>query len=287
MIGSVLALLGGTLWGVNGTVSKILMDDYQCSPLWIACVRQLAAGVIFVVCAAATTPRQLAGAVKDRGSWPSFLLNALVCVFFVQVAYLQSINATNSGTATVLQSLNLLLLLLYTCVRGRRLPQRREAAGVALAFVGVVLIATGGNLSSLSLPVDGLAWGMLNALVTAAFAVMPLKLMARWGGMTANGIMFLISGAAMLPFVRPWQNMPPLDAAGWGLMAFTVVGGTFGAFWLFLTGSMKAGPMRATMLGTSEPVMATVSAVLWTSAVFTPTDLTGFALIILMVFLVR
>lgn len=287
LIGSVLTLLGGALWGVNGTVSKILMDAYGLSPEWIACVRQLAAGAIFLACAAAATPRLLAGAVRDRRSWPGFLSSALVCVLLVQVAYLNSINATNSGTATVLQALNLLFVLLYTCVRSRRGPHARETVGVALALIGVMLIATGGNLGTLSLPAAGLAWGLVNALSTAALPIMPLKLIDRWGAFTVNGIMFVASGLAMLPFVRPWSSVPPLDAAGWGLIAFTVVGGTFGAFWLFLVGSAKAGPMRATMLGTVEPVMATVSAVWWTAAVFTPTDLTGFALIIVMVFLIR
>ncbi|NMM99507.1 EamA-like transporter family [Bifidobacterium sp. DSM 109958] len=287
LVGSVLTLLGGALWGVNGTVSKILMESYQASPEWIACVRQLAAGVLFLVCAAVATPRQLAGAVRDRPSWPSFVGNAVVCVLFVQVAYLNSIDATNSGTATVLQALNLLFVLAYTCIHARRGPVMREGVGVALAFVGVALIATGGDPRSLSLPAAGLMWGMLNAASTAALAVTPLRLIDRWGSFATNGIMFVLSGLAMTPFVRPWNEVPPLDAAGWGLMAFTVLGGTFGAFWLFLVGSLKAGPMRATMLGTIEPVMATVSAVLFTGTVFTPVDLTGFALIIAMVFLVR
>ena len=47
------------------------------------------------------------------------------------------------------------------------------------------------------------------------------------------------------------------------------------------------GAVRATMLGTSEPVMATITAVAWAGETFTFTDLTGFAMIIIMVFLVR
>jgi drug/metabolite transporter (DMT)-like permease len=39
------------------------------------------------------------------------------------------------------------------------------------------------------------------------------------------------------------------------------------------------------MLGTSEPVMATISSVVWLGAVFTPMDLLGFLMIIVMVFL--
>ncbi len=46
IIGIAMTLCGGVLWGVNATVSKILMGTYHASPLWIACVRKLAAGVL-------------------------------------------------------------------------------------------------------------------------------------------------------------------------------------------------------------------------------------------------
>jgi len=287
IIGIAMTLLGGVLWGMNATVSKLLMADYHVSPLWIACVRELGAGAIFVICSAVMTPKQLVGIVRDRKSYPRLLAIALICVLLVQVSYLFAIDWTNSGTATVLQSLNLLFVLGFVCIRGRRLPGRREAVGVALAFVGTVLIATGGNLSTLKLPLIGLIWGLVDAASTAAMSIMPTKLIAKWGNFTVNGIAFLISGIVLLPVVRPWATAPQLDWAGIGLMTFTVVGGTFGAFWLFMAGVMRVGSMRATMLGTSEPVMATVSAVAWTGEVFTSTDLAGFAMILIMVFLVR
>ena len=287
IIGIAMTLRGGVLWGMNATVSKLLMADYHVSPLWIACVRELGAGAIFVICSAVMTPKQFVGIVRDRKSYPRLLAIALICVLLVQVSYLFAIDWTNSGTATVLQSLNLLFVLGFVCIRGRRLPGRREAVGVALAFVGTVLIATGGNLSTLKLPLIGLIWGLVDAASTAAMSIMPTKLIAKWGNFTVNGIAFLISGIVLLPVVRPWVTAPQLDWAGIGLMTFTVVGGTFGAFWLFMAGVMRVGSMRATMLGTSEPVMATVSAVAWTGEVFTSTDLAGFAMILIMVFLVR
>ena len=287
LVGIAMTLCGGVLWGINATVSKILMGTYHASPLWLACVRELAGGALFLACSAVVTPKLFAGVWKDRKSYPWMLTTAAICVLLVQVAYLESIDWTNSGTATVLQSLNLLFVLGYVCLRGRRLPGKRETIGVALAFVGTALIATGGDFTTLKLPLIGLAWGLMNALSTAAMSILPVGLMAKWGNFTVNGITFMLSGLVLLPFVRPWATAPHLDWAGVGLMVFTVVGGTFGAFWLYMTGVMRVGSMRATMLGTSEPVMATVSAVAWTGAVFEPTDLVGFVMILVMVFLVR
>lgn len=287
LVGIAMTLCGGVLWGVNATVSKILMGTYHASPIWIACVRELAAGVLFLTCSAIMTPKPLSGMLRDRASYPRILSTAIVCVLLVQVAYLESINWTNSGTATVLQSLNLLFVLAFVCLRGRRFPGMREGVGVALAFAGTVLIATGGDVTTLKLPLAGLAWGVVNAFSTAAMSIVPVKLIERWGNFTVNGVAFLISGLVLLPFVKPWASAPYLDWVGIGLMVFTVIGGTFGAFWLYMAGVMRVGAMRATMLGTSEPVMATISAVACTGAVFEPTDLVGFVMILVMVFLVR
>ena len=171
IIGIAMTLCGGVLWGVNATVSKILMGTYHASPLWIACVRELAAGVLFLTCSAIMTPKLLTGALRDRKSYPRLLATAIICVLLVQVAYLESINWTNSGTATVLQSLNLLFVLGVVCLRGRRLPGVREGIGVALAFAGTVLIATGGDFTTLKLPLVGLIWGAINAASTVGHGV--------------------------------------------------------------------------------------------------------------------
>lgn len=84
-----------------------------------ACVRELAAGVLFLTCSAIMTPKLLTGALRDGKSYPRLLATAIICVLLVQVAYLESIDWTNSGTATVLQSLNLLFVLgSYACAGG-------------------------------------------------------------------------------------------------------------------------------------------------------------------------
>ena len=111
------------------------------------------------------------------------------------------------------------------------------------------------------------------------------RLIERWGNFTVNGLAFLISGIVLSAFVRPWAHMPALDAMGWTLVVLSIVFGTFGAYALYLQGVKEVGSMRGAMLGTSEPVMATVSSVVLLGAVFSPGDLLGFAMIIAMVFL--
>ena len=84
---------------------------------------------------------------------------------------------------------------------------------------------------------------------------------------------------------RPWEHMPQFDAPAVALLVFMVVVGTFGAYALYLQGVKDAGSMRASLLGTIEPLTATVTSVLWLGTSFSAADLAGFALVLAMVYL--
>lgn len=157
--GIVATLVGGTFWGLNGTVSKWLMDTYAIDPLWLVCVRELTACWLFLAAAAVTARgrEQLAGVWRSPRDLLAILGVSLGAILFSQVAYLEAIDWTNSATATIMQSLGMVLVMGYVCVKMRRRPRRREALGVALALAGTYLVATGGNPAQLSLPAEGLA----------------------------------------------------------------------------------------------------------------------------------
>lgn len=280
-------LVGGVLWGLNGTVSKWLMDAYAMDPVWIACVRQLTACWLFL--GAAALSRQGRGQLREVWGSPRALLTLLgvgvSSVLFTQVAYLEAISWTNSATATVMQSLGMAMVLAYVCVRAARPPRRREVVGLAFALVGTYLVATGGRPGQLSLPVEGLAWGLACATAAALLSIVPAGPMRRWGNFTVNGVAFLFSGVVLSLVYRPWEHMPALDATAVAVLALCVVAGTFGAYALYLQGVRDAGSLRASLLGTIEPVTATVATVLWLGTSFSLADLVGFALIIAMVFL--
>lgn len=285
--GMAATLVGGLFWGLNGTASKWLMDTYAIDPLWLVCVRELTACWLFLA-AAAVTPQgraQLRGVARSPRDLLSILGVSLGAVLFSQVSYLEAINFTNSATATILQSLGMGMVLVYVCVVRRRAPRRREVAGLALALAGTFLVATGGNPAQLSLPAAGLFWGLMCAAASACLSILPAKPMAKWGNFTVNGLAFLVSGLIISAVYRPWEHMPSLDAAGLAMIAACVVVGTFGAYALYLQGVHDAGSLRASLLGTIEPLSATVATVAWLGTSFTPADIAGFAMILAMVYL--
>ena len=80
-----------------------------------------------------------------------------------QLTYLEAIDATNAGTATVLQYLCPIGVLAYSCVKDRVAPTVSEIISMFLAIAGTFLIATHGQLNQLAITPKGLAWGLVSA----------------------------------------------------------------------------------------------------------------------------
>ena len=87
LVGMALVLIGGAMWGGNATVSKLLMSNYSVDPLWLACIREFFAGLLFLIAGGIMSPNKLVGAAKDVPSYPKYLALALCCVLVGQVSY--------------------------------------------------------------------------------------------------------------------------------------------------------------------------------------------------------
>ena len=285
IMGVAATLAGGTFWGFSGTCASFLFDNYQVDTLWLTCARQICSGLLFLIPILAfdrvrfiklwRTPRDLA----------ILLVFTLGGVLLNQFGYLMAVRLTNAGTATVLQCLQLVIIMVYACLRTRRAPRRRELAGVALALAGTYLIATGGNPANLAIPAEGLVIGLVAAVGAACMSIIPAGLLGRYGSSIVTGSGMLISGLVSSAFIQPWTNMPAFDAMGWGAFAVLAFVGSFLAYFLYMQGVRDIGSMRASLIGTVEPISATVTSALLLGTFFAPTDLAGFALIIAMVFL--
>ena len=284
-LGMLVTLVGGSFWGLSGTAASYLFDHYQVDTLWLMSVRQISAGVLFLITALVldrkrlikvwTTPRDLRTLIAF--TFFGFMLN--------QLFYLLAVRLTNAGTATVLQCLQLIIIMAVTCLRMHRNPRRRELIGLVLALAGTFLIATGGDPTRLSIPPEGLAVGLMCAVGAAGMALLPARILPKYGSTVVTGSAMLTCGVTSCALAQPWAHMPQLGADGWVALAVLIVIGSFLAFMLYMQGVKEIGGMRASLLGTVEPISATVTSALMLGTVFLPTDLVGFALIIAMVFL--
>ena len=164
LIGVLVTFLGGAFWGFSGTAASALFDVYHVDTMWLMSVRQLLAGALFMIVILLFDRKRFV----QLWTTPEHRRTQLIFTFFGLLAnqffYLSAVRLTNAGTATVLQCLQLVIIMAYTCITGHRRPRKRELAGLVMALAGTVLISTGGDLSRLSIPPLGLAMGLLTAL---------------------------------------------------------------------------------------------------------------------------
>ena len=290
--GVVAALVGGAMWGFSGTCAQYLYQHYEIDPLFITWVRMLGSGILFLILLAFSQRGKLRAIAGDRRELGRLALFGIAGLFLCQFTYTTSVNATNAGTATVLQSLNTVFILAATCLMMRRAPRAMELGGLAFALVATWLIATKGNLTALMIPPAGLAWGLINAASCTFYIMYPKHLFARWGSLPVTGIGMLIGGIAA---VAIWglgglwgaaPVVPELGLDGVLVLAAIVVVGTLAAFGLYLHGVSIVGSVKGGLLGTTEPASAMVFAALWLGTMFTWADWIGLVLMVAMIFLV-
>lgn len=298
--GIAITLAGASLWGFSGACTQYLFANYQIDSMFITVFRMLASGLIFLAVLCITQRDQLKAIFHDRDSLRQLAFLGAVGLFLSQVTFIITISYTNAGTATVLQSLSVIVAMLVACIIGRRLPRPLESSAVACALVATVLIATKGDLGALSIPLAGLIWGLINAISVALYVMYPKKLFAKWSSLPVTGLAMLFGGisSALLwgasnllstvskGAIPSLANMPSLDATGWLCLAVIAVVGTFAAFGLYLKGVSIVGGVRGSMLGAIEPVSATACSAIWLGTAFAWADWTGLVLMIATIFLV-
>lgn len=285
LMGSLSTLAGGIFWGFSGTSASYLFGNYHVDTMWLLSIRQLLAGLLFLALILATDRKRFAQLFRSPHDLVVMAVFSFTGVFANSLFYLIAVRLTNAGTATVLQCLQLIIIMAVACISSHRLPRKREIAGLSLALVGAFLIATGGDPSTLVIPPAGLIAGVLSAVAAACMTIVPARLLPKYGSSIVTGTGMLTSGAVLSVVVRPWASMPALDTAGWAALAILIVVGSFMAYNLYMKGVKDIGSVRASLIGTFEPVSATVTSALVLGTVFAPTDLIGFACIIAMVFL--
>lgn len=283
--GIVCTTAGGVFWGFSGTCGQYLFSNFGVSSLWLTCIRLLCSGIILTLLALPKHHAAMRAMIKERRDLLELILYGVCGLLLCQFSYMTAISYSNAGTTTVLQNLSLIIIMLVTCLRTRRWPNRPEAVSLVLAFSGTYILATGGDLSHLSISPLGLFWGIITAVAVTIYSILPRRLLPKWGPEVVTGFGMLAGGIFINLVGRSWQFSVHLPVQGWLAMAAIILLGTVLSFSLFMQGVADIGPVKSSMLAATEPVSATVFSALWLHTSFSFSDLIGFILILTTIFL--
>ena len=283
--GTLLTVVAGIAWGLSGTSGQYLMV-HGISALVLTNLRLLIAGGILMLLAYATAKDKMLAFLTDKKSLLSLLIFALIGLFLNQFAYLTAIQETNAGTATVLQYVCPVGILIYSCIKDKVAPTLGEIVSIILAIGGTFLIATHGQLDQLSITPSGLFWGLFSALTYALYIILPIALIKKWGSSLVIGVGMVIAGLVALPFIGVLQTAIPTSLDFLLAFAGIILIGTVFAYTAFLKGASLIGPVKSSLLASIEPISAVFFAFLIMNEQFYPIDFLGMAMILFAVTLI-
>ena len=278
--GSLMAAAGAVCWGFSGCCGQFLFEERGVQAPWLVTLRLVMAGIFLIINGFILSGRDNLRIFYRKGERIHLILFGLAGITFCQFSYFMAVQSSNAGTATVLQYLSPVLILLWLCIREMRLPGRMELLAILLSLTGVFLIGTHGNLSGLQLSEEGLFWGLMAAVAAVIYTVLPGTLVNRYGICQVLGYGMFMGGVVLSVFVQPWRVSLVWDGATIAALFGVILVGTALAFGLYLKGVSMIGPLKGSLISGLEPVSSILISVLWLGTAFTPLDFLGFALIL-------
>ena len=279
--GILLALLAGILWGITGPLGQFLFDEKTITPEWLVTCRLIVSGTVILLGMFVKRRWEIFTIWKDKKDAVHMVIYSVAGMMAVQYSFFVAVEASNGGTATVLQYTNPVMIILYLALFQKVRPKLKEVVAVLLALAGIFLLSTNGNLHTLVITPKGLFMGLLCAVFTCFYSMLPRRLMEKYDEVMVCGWSMFIGGIVLAIWKNPWKIGAGADYQVWGLFGMLVLFGTVIPFIASLKAIMLSGPMYANVLASIEPVVASFLTFLFLGTTFGGFEILGFGCIIL------
>ena len=283
--GTLMTLFAGITWGLSGACGQYLMAKGM-PVLALTDLRLLISGFLLLCMSYFFNRKQLKAFFLKKRNYFLITLFAFVGLFLNQYSYLQAIALSNAGTATVLQYLCPVIILVYLCLKNRAMPTTSEITSIILAMAGTFLIATHGHWNQLSVTPLGLFWGIFSGFTYAIYIMLPIQLIKEYGSLTVIGVGMVISGVLLFPMSGLSRLELSYSIDILAALAGIILIGTVIAYTMFLRGTSYIGPVKSSLIAAVEPISAVFFAFLIMNEHFFMIDFIGMAMILAAVVLI-
>lgn len=288
-LGYVMVGTAATLFGVNASVSKVILLGGMPSQA-LTELRSAAAFVALGAWLVLTRPQALR---VTRAELPSLALIGIVGFAFVQWFYFVAVERLPVSIALLLEYTAPVLMALWARFGAHEPVRRRVWAALALALTGLALVAevwSGSDLDGI-----GVLAGLAAAFSWAFYFVYGERVVTTRDSLSLT---FFAFGFATLfwSVLQPWWDFPwsllgtdvsllgnlaDVTVPMWVLTVWLVVLGTIVPFSLLVASLRHLRPTQAGLVGMTEPVLATVVAFVWLGEALSPAQWVGGAVVLL------
>jgi len=286
-VGYALYLTAALLFGINGTVSKVLLQSVD-DAARVSQLRVTAAFLILVVVVAVTNRRALRLRRAELGPVAAY---GVLGVAMTQWLYFVAIERMPIGIALLIEFTAPIMVVLWVRFAWHRPVRNTIWIGLALALAGLAMVAEIWSGSTLNPVAVAAAFGAAGSLAV-------YYLLGETAGRERDPISLTMWGfgfAALLwAIALPWWGFPWAALQGsaqpfgpdstpiplWLLATSMVVTGTILSFGLVLAAIRHIGAAGASIIGMTEPLIASLVAWVVLDEVLTPIQILGGAVIL-------
>ncbi|PVZ83063.1 EamA family transporter [Serratia sp. S1B] len=278
-------LAAAILWGSSGVCAQYIIEQGQVPSPFLTMTRLLLAGPILLVIAIVHGDKVFA-VLKNRQDTIRLLIFSLFGAMTVQLTFMLAIEHSNAATATILQFFSPSIIVTWFALVRKKRPGGVLILAIITSLIGMFLLVTHGDPTSLSVSHSALFWGIASAFAAAFYVTYPSRLISRYGTVPIVGWSMLLGGLMMVPFyagkIPDFVVNIRLSLAFFYLVLF----GTALTFSLYLKGAQIIGGSKASILSCAEPLSSALLSLLLLGVVFTFHDWLGTLLILSSVVLI-
>ncbi|CAN5683224.1 EamA family transporter [soil metagenome] len=274
-------LLAATCWSLIGVAYRLILDEFDVSPLTLISFRTSTAALAMMiyVMLRPTLRGQIRG-VRSRGQVIPLLGAGMLSITGFNIALIYTFEVAGVAVGTVLLYFAPSIVALGSWLAFKHRITRVQCIALGLSLCGVVGVSgviTGGE----TFQVAGIALGILAATGYASYSLVGQFLLTRYhplvvvamtqsvGALTAWTVKLVVDGT----------SIPGFTAIAW-MVGVTGILTTLVPMVLYTWGLSKLGPPRASLLTTIEPVLAVGLAFIVLNETLTVYQLGGGTLVI-------
>lgn len=261
--GTIYSLLSGLIWGICGILGEYFFAHYQVSSGWITSMRLLVAGSVVLILSSFKFRSQLFDIWRKRKNYLPFLAYAILGIFSVQYFFYLCVEYSNATTATILQFISPIFILLYNRIIYKKKASKSAIFYVLIAMIGVFLMATKGDLSKLSITLLALITGLLSALGLMFNVILPQRFAKNYGFVPTVGWGMIIAGLFSNVLYPVYEISFQIDAISILICLTIAFLGTAFAFFLSMKAVSLVSPLVVSVVSASEPLSSAILSVLF------------------------
>lgn len=258
--GNACILVATIFWGVNVSFTKALIPQWMTSES-ISAVRLVGGCLLFWLASLFVRNARI-----DRADWKLILLGGVIGLFGFIYLFVMSLRYGNPIDISIIMTLPPMFVLLMGVLFRHARPSWIELAGVAVSFVGAVIVILDGNsgkAGSDNLLGDVLA--VASCICYAFYLVILEQPTRKYPPVTLLRWVFLFAAIPGAFLAIGFDKLPILHAsvaAPWLEIGFILLCPTFIAYFLVQPAIRSIGSELVSLYQYLLPVFATVSAVL-------------------------